>query len=192
MAKKIFVLLGNPDKDSLTGELANLYENNAKEAGHEVKRMNIGDMQFNPVLEKGYKQIQELEGSLKEMQENVKWCDHLVIIYPNWWCTMPAKLKGMFDRAWLPGFAFNFDKEKKQVIQRLQGKTARVIVTAGTMSPFWTWWKFGDFTNEISRGILGFAGMSVAISTFGPCDNCAPEETESWKQLMKVLGKSGT
>jgi len=192
MAKKIFVLLGNPDSESFTGELSHIYDEAARAAGHEVRCMSIGDMKFNPVLEKGYKVIQELEPDLKDMQENVKWCDHMVIIYPNWWCTMPAKLKGMFDRAWLPGFAFNFDKATHEVIQRLRGKTARVIVTAGTLSPFWTWWKFGDFTNEIARGILGFAGMSVAISTFGPCDYCSAEEKESWKQLIKVLGKSGT
>ena len=192
MAKKVFLLLGNPDKESFTGELAHLYDEAARAAGHKVRAMSIGDMQFNPVLEKGYKVIQELEPDLKNMQENVKWCDHFVVIYPNWWCSMPAKLKGMFDRAWLPGFAFNFDKETKAVIQRLTGKTARVIVVAGTQSPFMTWWKYGDFTNEISRGILGFAGMHVAVSTFGPCDHCTPDERESWKQLMKVLGKTGT
>lgn len=115
-----------------------------------------------------------------------------MIIYPNWLCTMPAKLKGLFDRAWLPGFAFNFDKRTHEVIQRLTGKTARVIVTAGTQSPFWTWWKFGDYTNEIARGILGFAGMSVAVSTFGPCDHCTIDERESWMQLVQVLGKSAT
>jgi NAD(P)H dehydrogenase (quinone) len=192
MAKKIFVLLGNPDKESFTGELSGMYEQAAREAGHEVRRMNIGDMDFDPVLHKGYKEIQELEQPLKDMQENINWCDHLVVIYPNWWCSMPAKLKGMFDRAWLPGFAFNFDKETKAVIQRLTGKTARVIVVAGTQSPFMTWWKYGDFTNEISRGILGFAGMHVAVSTFGPCDTCTAGDRESWKTLIKTLGKNGT
>lgn len=192
MTKKIFVLLGNPDKESFTGELSHIYDVAAREAGHEVRCMSISDMQFNANLEKGYKVVQELESDLKTMQENIKWADHFVVIYPNWWCSMPAKLKGMFDRAWLPGFAFNFDKQTHEVIQRLKGKTARVVVVAGTHSPFMTWWKFGDFTNEISRGILGFAGFSVAVSTFGPCDYCTPDERESIKHLVKTLGKSAT
>lgn len=192
MVKKIFVLLGNPDKESFTGELSYLYEAEARKAGHDVRHMSIGDMKFDPVLYKGYKVIQELESDLKDFQANVQWADHLVVIYPNWWCSMPAKLKGLFDRAWLPGFAFNFDDKTQEVTKYLKGKTARIVVTAGTHSPFMTWWKFGDFTNEISRGILGFAGIDVAVSTFGPCDYCTADEKESWKQLLKVLGKSGT
>ncbi|MEK7628361.1 MAG: NAD(P)H-dependent oxidoreductase [Patescibacteria group bacterium] len=190
--RKIFVLLGNPDKESFTASLAQTYEDAAKGAGHEIRRMNIGDMQFDPVLQKGYKEIQELEGHLKEMQENIRWAEHFVVVYPNWWCSMPAKLKGMFDRAWLPGFAFNFDKETHEVIQRLKGKTARVIVVAGTQSPFMTWWKYGDFTNEISRGILGFAGFDVAVTTFGPADCCQPCDRDGWVACTKSLGAAAS
>lgn len=189
--KKIFILFGNTEKESFTGALADAYERSAKEAGHEVRRQNIEEMQFDPVLHHGYKVIQELEPDLKAMQENIRWADHTVIVYPNWWCSMPAKLKGMFDRAWLPGFAFNFDKETKKLIPRLKGKTARVIVVAGSHSPFMTWWKFGDFTNEISRGILGFAGMEVVVTTFGPCDHCSVGERETWTKQIEVLAKEG-
>lgn len=189
--KKIFVLLGNPDLESYTASLASAYQEAAEEAGHEVRRMNIEEMQFDPILHKGYKEIQELEPDLQQMQENVKWADHFVVVYPNWWCSMPAKLKGMFDRAWLPGFAFNFDKKTGEQIQRLKDKTARVIVVAGTHSPFMTWWKFGDYTNEISRGILGFAGMSVEVSTYGPCDTRGDGDRNRWLEQVKELGRKG-
>lgn len=189
--KKIFIVLGNPDKDSFTGALADQYEQAAREAGHDVRRMNIEEMQFDPILHKGYKSIQELEPDLKTMQEHVRWADHFVVLYPNWWCAMPAKLKGMFDRAWLPGFAFNFDKKTKALIQRLQGKTARVVVVAGTHSPFMTWLKFGDYTNEISRGILGFAGFDVRVSTFGPCDHVEPHVHNEWMNEIRDLGARG-
>lgn len=190
--KKIFVLLGNPDSESFTGTLADNYVKGAVSAGHEVRRMNVGEMQFDPILHKGYKVIQELEPDLKKMQENVRWADHFVVIYPNWWCSMPAKLKGMFDRAWLPGFAFNFDKETKQIIERLNGKTARVVVVAGSHSPFMTWWKYGDYTNEISRGILGFSGLDVSVSTFGPCDHCTVGGKEGWIQQVHTLGTTAS
>lgn len=190
--KKILVLLGNPDTESFSGELATVYEQAAREAGHEVVRVNIGDLHFDPILHKGYKVIQELEPDLKDMQAKWRWADHIVIVYPNWWCTMPALLKGLFDRMYLPGFAFNFEKLSGKLIQHLKGKTARVIVIAGTYSPFMTWMKFGDYTNEIVYGILGFAGIKARASTFGPCDHVTDEHRKKWLQKVAKLGASGS
>lgn len=189
--KKILVFLGNPAKDSYTGRLADAYEEGARSAGHDVARLNISDLKFNPILEAGYRQIQELEPDLKRVQETIAWADHVVFVYPNWWCSMPAVMKGMFDRMWLPGFAFNFDKQTKKLIQRLKGKTGRVIIVAGTHSPFMTWWKFGDYTNEISHGILDFAGIKTKVSAYGPAEKVLPEVRDHWADEVKKLGAKG-
>lgn len=189
--KKILVFLGHPTKDSYTGKLADSYESGAREAGFDVLRINIGELTFDPILHFGYKEIQQLEPDLKMVQEKINWADHVVFIYPNWWITMPAIMKGMFDRMWLPGFAFNFDKQTRKLIQRLNGKTGRVIIVAGTHSPFKTWWKFGDFTNEISHGILGFAGITTKVSAFGPSEKVTPDVLERWAGKVKKLGKLG-
>jgi putative NADPH-quinone reductase len=189
--KKILVFLGHPSKVTYSGQLADAYEEAAHAAGFEVERINIEDLKFDPILHQGYKQIQELEPDLRMLQDKINWADHVVFIYPNWWCTMPALLKGLFDRMWLPGFAFNFDKTTKKLIQRLTGKTARVIIVAGTHSPFMTWWRFGDYTNEIAHGILGFSGMKVKVSAFGPAERSAPEKLEKWLQNVKKLGTHG-
>ena len=189
--KKILVFLGNSNKDSYTGRLAEAYADGAKTAGFDVERINIGDLTFDPILHNGYKEIQQLEPDLLMVQDKIRAADHIVFIYPNWWCTMPAILKGLFDRIWLPGFAFNFDKQTKQLIQRLKGKTARVIVVAGTHSPFMTWWRFGDFTNEISHGILGFAGIKAKVSIFGPTEKVPQPQLDQWFNEVKKLGSKG-
>ncbi len=189
--KKILVFLGNPDTETFSGAAADTYVAAAKEAGHEVERLNVNDLTFDPILHKGYKTIQPLEPDLLRVQELWKWADHVVIVYPNWWCTMPAVLKGIFDRMFLPGFAFNFDKASGKVIQRLKGKTARVIVIAGTHSPFMTWLKYGDYTNEIAYGILGFAGMKVRVSTYGPGDKVTDAHRKKWlREIASLAAKA--
>ncbi|MFZ2764107.1 MAG: NAD(P)H-dependent oxidoreductase [Minisyncoccia bacterium] len=155
--KKVFILLGHPDEDSFNCTLADEYQRGAEEAGHEVRRMNISDMVFDPVLHHGYRSIQELEPDLKAFQENMRWCEHFIIFYPSWWSTMPALLKGLFDRAWIPGFAFHFTGEFTWT-KMLKGRSATMVVTSNTI-PLVQRIMFGDTTNELKRGILGFAGI---------------------------------
>jgi putative NADPH-quinone reductase len=146
-------------------------------------------MHFDPILHKGYKEIQQLEPDLVALQQAILEAEHLVIGYPNWWCTMPALLKGVFDRAWLPGFAFNFNKQTKKIEKHLTGKTARVFILSGSHTPFKTWWKFGDYTNEIQYGILEFAGIKTTVSTYGPCEGLDNTCHSKWLKDVESLGK---
>jgi len=194
--KKIVILLGHPDSGAtLSGEIALLYETAAKKAGHEVRRFNVGDMRFDPVLRQGYKAIQELEPDLKALQAAINWCDHFVIVYPNWWCTMPALLKGVFDRMWLPAFAFSMRKNKQGIPafgwkKLLKGKTARVFVLSGT-HPFFLWLLMGDYTNEIKRAVLWFAGFKAKVSRMGPSDQAPEWMKNEWRRKAAWLGKLG-
>lgn len=187
--KKIFILLGHPDKDTLNGTLASEYERGAEEAGHETRRMNLGDMQFDPILHKGYKTIQELEPDLKIFQENVKWADHFVIFYPSWWSTMPALLKGLMDRVWLPGFAYHFTHNGNWWQKLLKGRSATMVVTSDTM-PIIQRIMFGDTTNELRKGILGFSGFSpVRVYKFGYLKHFGMWQSERMKRKVSNLGK---
>jgi putative NADPH-quinone reductase len=194
--KKIVILCGHPDKgDTLTGQLTLLYETAAKQAGHEVKRFNVCDLKFDPILHRGYRAIQELEPDLIKFQEAVRWCDHFVILYPVWWSAMPALLKGFFDRVWLPSFAYNMRKTKDGVPlvgwrKRLKGKTARVIAVSGS-HPLIIWLFFGDYTNEIKRAMLWFAGFKVKMSLFGPSEIAPEWKKNEWRKKVALLGKLG-
>jgi NAD(P)H dehydrogenase (quinone) len=189
--KKIFILLGHPDMNSFNETLATDYERGAMEAGHEVRRMNIGELKFDPVLHHGYREIQLLEEDLKSFQENVKWCDHFVIFYPTWFSTMPGILKGLFDRAWLPGFAYHFPKSGLGWQRLLKGRTASVFVTSDS----WPWelrLVFGDTTNEIKRGILWFAGFfPVKLRKFGYIKHISVWRREQIKKRVYELGRKG-
>ena len=188
--KKIFILLGHPDAETLSGELATRYEEAAKTAGHEVRRLNIGELQFDPILHKGYKVIQELEPDLKLVQENMRWCDHFVFVYPVWWSATPALVKGMFDRMWLPGFAFRFHKDGLGWDKLLKGKTARVIALS-KMHPWAIRLMFGDHTNEIAHATLGFSGLDVSMTQIGNAEKLTDKQKDGWMKRISTLARKG-
>lgn len=182
--KKIFVLVGHPDNNSLSTAVATSYVYGAEETGHEVRRTNLGQLSFDPILHDGYKKIQLLEPELQKLQEDIKWADHFVIIYPAWWSTMPALLKGMFDRIWLPRFAYQFKKEGlfKGLLWEplMKGKTARVFVLSDS-PPIFARLIFGDTTNEIRKGILWFAGYKARVKKVGPMKFMTDKRADKWK-----------
>src|SRR3990172_11834160 len=112
MAKKILIILGHPSRESFCNAIIENYAEGVSEGGGEVRKIYLGELKFDPILWNGYAKIQELEDDLKRVQEDIKWADHLVFVYPTWWGGMPALLKGLVDRAFLPGFAFKFHKGK--------------------------------------------------------------------------------
>ena len=192
MKKKIFIFTGNPDKESLSTILAEAYAKGARSAGHEVRITHIADMKFDPILHRGYKVIQELEPDLVKFQEDVKWCEHFVSLFPIWWSDMPALMKGLVDRVWMPGFAFNF---RKGIIpgwhRRLCGRSARVIVTSDT-HPAILWVLFGGNINNWVRGVLRFSGFAPVRKTWtSGMRKMSPKQFECLTDKMVRLGRKG-
>jgi putative NADPH-quinone reductase len=194
-AKKVFILCGHPDSVGMCHELADAYETAARAAGHEVSRLNIGEMKFDPILHQGYRAIQQLEPDLIRLQQLVQQCDHFVIIHPVWWVGMPALMKGLFDRAWLPGSAFRYIKTKtgKNTIfwhRLFKGKTARIIVTSGT-APWLVRALPGNVNAQLKWGILWFAGFRVRSTWFGPAENIPEQRKARWVEKARMLGVKG-
>lgn len=188
--KRIFILLGHPDggPEPLSRQFADTYEAAALAAGHDVRRINLSDLSFDPILHKGYRAIQELEPDLKTVQENLSWCEHFALFYPNWWGGMPGELKGMWDRMFLPRFAFRMWKSRLGWDGLLTGRTARVVITCGN-PVILDHLAFGDFTESIKHSILAFAGIRTKVSAFGPSETSSEKRKESWKRTVAALGR---
>ena len=183
--------MGNPDKDTMSGYFAGVYRDAATKAGHEVRYANLIDLKFDPLLHLGYKVIQPLEPDLLKVQEDIKWADHLVVVFPIWWSGMPSLLKALFERMWLPGFAFHFHKNNMGWDKLLSGKTSRII-TLSKMNPYLIRFMFGDFTSALRSAILQFSGFKVRTISIGGSETMTDAKKASWaKCISKLAAKAG-
>lgn len=179
MKKKILLILGHSLKNSFCGALADEYERGAKKSGAFLRRTNIGDIKFDPILHHGYKKIQKLEPDLIKLQKDIKWSNHIVIIFPVWWGGMPALLKGLIDRAFLPGFAFH-QKKDGSYQKLLKGKSAHLFIAMG--EGFWIYRILGSLAEKvIKRYVLQFSGIKpIKTSIFSLVENVKKEKRKKW------------
>ena len=188
--KKILIILGHPDKESFGGGLANSYKECALKTGAEVKELILADLKFDPILHRGYKEIQELEPDLVHAQELITWANHLVFVYPLWWATMPALLKGFLDRTFLPGFAFKYRKDSPFWDKYLTEKSARMIVTMD--APTWyNYWVNGNAgPKAMKKATLEFSGIKpVKVTTIGGVKEMKKEQIINWLTKAEKLGE---
>ena len=188
--KKILVINGHPDKQSLCFELARSYKTGADSTGAKCNLVNLADLIFNPILTSGYRERTELEPDLVMMQQQILDCDHLVLVYPNWWGTYPALLKGFIDRVFLPGFAFRYRGNSIMWDKLLKGKSARLIVTMDTPAWYYSLINKSPGHHSMKKGILGFSGISpVKISSFGPVKPSSEGIRLKWIRKVEKLGE---
>lgn len=186
--KNRLIILGHPLKDSYCGALTDKYVEGAATSSHKIERLNLGDIAFDPLLKGGYSEQQELEPDLLEAQRLIKKADHIVFVYPTWWATPPALMKGFIERTFIPGFAFNYRKDSLKCDKHLTGKTARLIVTMD--SPPWYYkWIVHDPGAKMMRDILSFCGIKpIKKSYFGSIKTSTSEKRTKWLQQAFDLG----
>lgn len=188
MSKRILVLAANPKTDSFISYLAEAYASSAEEK-HEVQLLKISDMEFNLDLSGGYTDKHSMEDSLKSFQVSLEWCDHLVIFTPIWWGSLPAKLKGLIDRTFLPGFAFQYEKGKLIPKKLLQGKTARIVMTMDTPPWYYVLIQGAPAIKQLKVATLKFVGFnSVKSKMIGPIISSTKESRAKWIDDVSKLG----
>jgi putative NADPH-quinone reductase len=189
MPKKILVILGQPQRHSYGGALMQAYSEGARAAGAEVKELYLGDLKFDPLATTSLAHLAELEPDLANAQEAIKWADHLVFVYPIWWGTIPALLKGFVERAFLPGFAVNFREKSLLWDKLLTGRSARLIVTLNTPSWIYRWYFGRPGHNTMKKTILEFCGVRpVRITEVGPMKNSTEARRKQWLEQVRALG----
>lgn len=188
--KKILIINGHPNNNSLNFALAAAYKKGAINAGAEVREIVIRDLKFNPNLQSGYQKRTELEPDLLEAWEKIKWAEHMVWVHPVWWGGLPAITKGFIDRLFLPGFTFQYRENSVWWDKLLKGKTAHILTTMD--QPAWYYRLiFGQpGVKQLKKSTLEFCGVKpVKVSYFGPVKSATAEARGKWLQMAEKSGR---
>lgn len=189
--KKILIINGHPDAESYNAALADTYRQAALSSGAEVRVINVRDLQFNPNLQFGYRKRTELEPDLLAAQDDIRWAEHLVWVYPVWWGGLPALLKGFIDRVFLPGFAFQKRENSVWWDKLLTNKTARIVCTLD--QPAWYYWLVNGRPGyyAMKKMTLEFCGIKpVKVSTIGPIRLSKDSYRQAWLAKIQALGRA--
>jgi NAD(P)H dehydrogenase (quinone) len=189
MRKKILLILAHPAHVSFCSALARAYADGANESGAEVRELVLADLHFDPVLAVNPAAAPPLEPDLKRAQDDIRWAEHLVFVYPIMWGTIPALLKGFIERTFLPGFAVNFRPNSMLWDRLLKGRSARLIVTMNTPSLLY-WLAFGKpGHNTMKKAVLKFCGITpVHITEMASVQRSSREKRERWIAIARELG----
>lgn len=186
--KKILIINGHPDSESFNAALAESYKKGAIVSGAEVKEIKVRELQFNPNLQFGYRKRTELEPELLDAQEKIRWAEHLVWIYPVWWGSIPAILKGFIDRVFLPGFAFKKRDNSVWWDKLLINKSARIISTLDQPAWYYLLMYRQPSNNAMKKLTLEFCGISpVRVTTIGPIRLSKERYRTKWLSKIEQL-----
>ena len=192
---RTLLILAHPSKDSLNGALLEAYRSGLKDAGIDAQVLLLDDLNFDPSLqvEKGENVgAQELEADLCTFRRELEAASHVVWFFPTWWAGPPAKLKGLIDRTFLPGWAYRYEGRALPT-PLLAGRSQRLVTTMD--SPSW-WYRFAH-GRSVHRSMITATLSFVGFKNWGSFTlynvrTMSPTQFEkSFAKLKRVGQKDG-
>lgn len=171
---KTLVVVAHPRKNSLTQSITKRFTDGLAASGHEYEVADLYAEGFDPLLhpqdepdwnnpDKVYSE--EVQREMARIQEN----DALVFIFPIWWFSVPAILKGYIDRVWNHGFAYG---PAKLPVQKIRW----IALVGGIQEKFEKRGYHTMVQHHLNMGLAGFCGVQDSAvhfiyNTFGEdCD----------------------
>lgn len=182
---KVLVILAHPRKGSFNHAIAAEVVETLAGLGREPVYHDLYGEKFDPVLPAGeMPKSGRVDRAVRRHCDELRECEGIVIVHPNWWGQPPAVLKGWVDRVIRPGVAYEFadgDGGEGVPVGLLEGKTALVFNTSNTPAAR-EQAVFGDPLEGLWKTcIFGLCGITAFHRTmFGVVVTSTPEDRNRW------------
>jgi len=113
---KVLVVLAHPNPDSFSHAIVDRVVCALANREHSVSVIDLYALDYSPALTRAelaaYPTSEPaIDPMVIEHTRLIQECSTIVFVYPTWWSSMPAILKGWIDRTMLPGIAFSVDPQ---------------------------------------------------------------------------------
>jgi putative NADPH-quinone reductase len=189
--RRILIIQGHPDPKGghLCHALAQAYADGAVRAGHEVRHVEVAQLDFPVLRSQAEWQGGALPLALKPAQDAIQWAQHLVLFFPLWLGDMPALLKAFLEQVARPGFAFGDGDGRGFVKKGLSGRSARVVVTMGMPALVYRFYFRAHSVKSLERNVLGFVGIAPVHETLiGMVEGMDDATRRQWFAKLRALG----
>lgn len=131
---RVLVIHAHPEPTSFNRVLATTAVQALEEAGHEVDLIDLYTSGYRPSMSTAERRAYETDSPVLDEvvaahARLVRRAEALVFVYPTWWSTLPAMLKGWMERTLVMGVAFQLDERTRRVRPMLTGVRTIVGIT---------------------------------------------------------------
>ena len=164
----VLVVFAHPKQESFNRSVLNVAVDELKAAGHEVKVADLYAEGFqSAMIEEDFAQFNEqpMPEAVKREQARVEWSDAIVFVFPYWWWSMPAILKGWFDRVFTYGWAWL--NPAKPELSPLAPRRVLVLTSAGASAEELAKRDYDKaFFTQLKTGIFGYCNFPEVTIKF--------------------------
>lgn len=164
----VLIVTAHPQSDSLTASIVDrLRDALPADAVHIADLHAEGfDPRFTEADRITYASGRDVPPDVAAEQSRIDEATDVVLVFPVYWWSFPALLKGWIDRVFVNGWAFDVDAEAG--IRRNLGRlTLHMIPVAGDTEDVYERHGYrASFETQIAHGILDFCGMQRGATAF--------------------------
>lgn len=165
---RTLIVTAHPLADSLTASIARRLADALPSDGVEVADLYAEgfDPRFTPADRVPYETGSGFPPDVAAEQARLDRTDHVVLVFPMYWWSFPALLKGWIDRVFVNGWAFDIDAHDgtRRNLGRL---TVHLIPVAGDSADVYDRHGYRQaFAAQIEHGILDYCGARRGATAF--------------------------
>lgn len=130
----MLVVFAHPSEQSFNRAVCAAALAGLADGGHEVEYVDLYATGFAAAMSTAERRAYESDQPVLDPQvarqiELIRWCEALVFVYPTWWSSMPAIMKGWLERTMVPGVGFTFDARTGKIRASLNNVRRVVGIT---------------------------------------------------------------